>query len=184
MALTLFKVNIFILEDDPVGSAKSQCDKHVVKMPLETAQMLCAHFEPGSAPYKRVHYNHPCTKWARESSSNYIWLLEHGIALCEEYTYRYDKRHKSQDVIEWCSQNVALRDFPVDGLTKFAQAMNDKYKHQNAIQAYRNYYRGAKKDLLVYTRRAPPPWIADISRWKSVWSDKKNKWIYLDNLPG
>lgn len=175
-------MNIFVLDEDPVLSAQAQCDKHIVKMPLETAQMLCSHFEPGEAPYKRAHYNHPCTRWARESADNYIWLVEHGIALCKEYTYRYNKRHKSQDVIDWCSKHVVLESFPVKGITKFAQAMFDEYKHESAVQAYRNYYRGAKKDLLVYTRRAPPVWVADLATWKSVWSEKDKRWIVSDGI--
>ena len=70
-------MNIFVLHKDPVVAAQMQCDKHVVKMLLESAQMLCSPFEPGSAPYRRSHYNHPCSKWARESSSNYQWLWDH-----------------------------------------------------------------------------------------------------------
>ena len=99
-------MNIFVLDNDPIVAAQSQSDKHVVKMVLETAQMLCAAFPPGEAPYKRSYYNHPCTVWARKSDDNYYWLCRHGIALSVEYTHRYGKRHKSQDVIEWCLLNA------------------------------------------------------------------------------
>ena len=75
---------IFILDKDPINVAKIQCDKHVIKMCLETAQMLCSIFEPGIAPYKRTHYNHPCSKWIRESKDNYKWLIKHDKALCRE----------------------------------------------------------------------------------------------------
>ena len=34
-------MNRFIIEDTPQKIAKSLCDQHVVKMPLEEAQMLC-----------------------------------------------------------------------------------------------------------------------------------------------
>ena len=95
-------MNIFVLDESPVVSAKYACDKHVVKMILESAQMLCSVQPEGTAPYKRTHYNHPCTKWVRESSRNYEWLLIHAYALCDEYTRRYDKVHKTQAVIEWC----------------------------------------------------------------------------------
>ena len=84
-------MNIFVLDYNPKRAAQMQCDKHVVKMPLETAQILCSAFEPGTAPYKRTHYNHPCSVWGRESKVNYKWLIEHGLALSDEYTYRYGK---------------------------------------------------------------------------------------------
>ena len=67
-------MNIFKLDESPVVSAKYACDKHVVKMILESAQMLCAVHPEGTAPYKRSFYNHPCTKWVRESNLN-IFIL-------------------------------------------------------------------------------------------------------------
>jgi hypothetical protein len=135
-------MNIFVLDTDPTIAAKYHCDKHAVKMPLEVAQMLCALFEPGDAPYKRTHYNHPCTVWARQSKDNFMWLYMHGIALCEEYTRRYGKVHKSQAIIEWCRNNVdrIYENFIDNGLTPFAQAMPDGCKDENPVTAYRNYY--------------------------------------------
>ena len=109
-------MNIFKLDESPVVSAKYACDKHVVKMILESAQMLCAVHPEGTAPYKRSFYNHPCTKWVRESARNYEWLLLHAYALCAEYTSRYDKVHKSEAVIEWCDENRP--DLPNKTLTK------------------------------------------------------------------
>ena len=34
-------MNRFLIEDQPDAIAKSLCDQHIVKMPLEEAQMLC-----------------------------------------------------------------------------------------------------------------------------------------------
>ena len=76
-------MNIFYLSKDPEKAAWFQCDKHIVKMPLETAQMLCtAHREldgdeyaDEQGLYKRAYWNHPCTIWARESRQNYQWLI-------------------------------------------------------------------------------------------------------------
>ena len=101
-------MNIFILDKDVKKCAQYHCDKHVVKMILETAQLLCgvhhvtAH-DTAHVPYKLSHKNHPCAIWARESFSNYVYLCELGLELCKEYTHRYGKRHKSLDVILWCS---------------------------------------------------------------------------------
>ena len=88
-------MNIFVVDYDPNKSAQDLCDKHVVKMILETAQMLCAAHPIGTAPYKATHLKHPCTLWVARSIDNYEWLLTHGYALCREYTARYGKRHKT-----------------------------------------------------------------------------------------
>jgi hypothetical protein len=134
-------MNIFALHIDPKTCASLHADKHVVKMILETAQMLCAAHEIGYAPYKRTHYNHPCTQWARKTTANYDWLCRLGLALCDEYTRRYGRRHKSQDVIEWCEECIPDA-VPLGELTPFAQAMPDEFKHvDDPIQAYKAYYR-------------------------------------------
>ena len=74
-------MNIFYLDEDPFEAARLQYNKHVVKMILESAQMLCTahhHYESSvDIPYKKAHYNHPSTKWTRENASNYSWLYRH-----------------------------------------------------------------------------------------------------------
>lgn len=139
-------MNIFVLDLNPEVCASKYHNKHVVKMVLETAQMLCSVHEPGVAPYKRTHYNHPCTKWARESTENYFWLCDLGLAIAEEYSNRFNKRHKSQDVIEWCAEHIPTS-IPVKGMTEFAQVMPDEYKHPDATIAYNNYYNFKQKVL-------------------------------------
>jgi len=151
-------MNIFILSEDPVLAAQAHCDKHVVKLILECAQMLCSALPPNQAPYKRTHFNHPCTVWSRTSKQNYEWLIKYGLALCDEYTYRYNKTHKSMAVIEWCRSNMP--ELPDLGLTQFAQAMPDEYRCEDVVQSYRNYYIGAKAKLLTYTKRKPPEWVS------------------------
>ena len=80
-------MNIFVLHQNPITAAKMQHNKHVVKMILESSQMLCSAYDPKyKPPYKRAFYNHPCTIWARTSKANYNWLLIHAIALSNEYT--------------------------------------------------------------------------------------------------
>tara|TARA_B100001250_G_C19784474_1_gene783452 strand:+ start:1355 stop:1816 length:462 start_codon:yes stop_codon:yes gene_type:complete len=152
-------MNIFVLEDDPIKSAQSQCDKHVVKMILETAQMLCtvAHRQGFDAPYRATHGKHPCTVWTGESKENWDWLIKHGMALCEEYTERYGKIHKTQQHIEWCkSLSIGL---PSKGLSPFAQAMPTQYRNKCAIQAYRAYYKGEKSGFATWKRNKPKWWI-------------------------
>ena len=152
-------MNIFVLDSDPVIAAQNQCDKHVVKMILESAQMLCAIYPPGDAPYRRAFYNHPCTKWVRESADNYQWLLVHALALCDEYTSRYGKVHKSQDIIRWCGDNMGALNLPDIGLTAFAQAMPDECKNQDAVVAYRTYYKEHKARFAKWTNRDIPRWF-------------------------
>ena len=81
-------MNIFVLHHDPQVAAEMACDKHVVKMILETAQMMCtvvaAHdIHP---PYRATHAKHPCTIWASESRTNWQWLTDYGLSLSAEYT--------------------------------------------------------------------------------------------------
>ena len=149
-------MNIFAVHEDPKTSAQQLCDKHVVKMILESAQMLCSAYPNGDAPYKRAFYNHPCTIWARESQENYEWLLTHAYAMCQEYTRRYGKVHKSIDAIEWCGKNYIKLRLPQKGLTKFAQAMPEQYKNKCSITAYRSYYNGEKARIATWKKRETP----------------------------
>ena len=150
-------MNIFALSTNPVKAAQMQCDQHVVKMPLESAQMLCTAFPNGKAPYKWTHYKHPCNLWIRESKANYIWLIEHAFALCDEYTYRYDKKHKSLEVITWCEKNMKNISFPKKKRTPFAIAMDDVYKKKTAVQSYRNFYLQSKSKFATWNKNRPAP---------------------------
>ena len=89
-------MNIFYLHSDPVVAAQKQYNKHVVKMILESAQLLCsAHHMLDSeidVPYKLTHKNHPSAVWTRQSKQNYAWLYFHMLALGDEYTKRYGKK--------------------------------------------------------------------------------------------
>ena len=158
-------MNIFYFYDCPIKSAQAQPDKMLVKMPLETAQMLCtAHREldgddyaDANGLYKRAYWNHPCTIWARESSSNYWWLYEHFIALGTEYTYRYGKEHSSVEKLRTplflMPQNIHK-----GALTPLAQAMPDEYKNKNPIKAYRDYCINEKHYAKWEKGRAKPEW--------------------------
>ena len=138
-------MNIFALNDCPITSAEIQHDKHVVKMVLESAQMLSSAYEKEhNPPYKRAYYNHPCTKWARQSFGNYAWLVLHALSLAREYYKRYDKAHASRKVIKWCWDNKDKLKFEEETRTPFAQAMPEEYKNQDSVQAYRDYYIGTK----------------------------------------
>lgn len=146
-------MNIFALDRDPVEAARMHCDKHVVKMVLETAQILSTIAGHG---YKPTHKNHPCTRWAAESRANYAWLFDLGVELGREYTRRYGKRHKSSYVIAgmW-----PPRDLPDIGLTPFALVMPDEYKTDCPVESYRAYYLGEKAAMAKYKNGRTPKWM-------------------------
>ena len=158
-------MNIFYLDKCPDKAARLQYNKHVVKMILESAQMLCtAHHCYGdkdqveNVPYKQAHLNHPSTIWTRRSKSTYMWLYNHMIALGDEYKKRYGKTHLS---ITKCKDFLAIppRHIQGDDWCQPPQAMPDEYKTECSIQAYWNYYIGEKHTIAnpktekIYERR-------------------------------
>jgi hypothetical protein len=147
-------MNIFVLDKDPYRAAEMLCDKHVVKMCLETAQILST---INDGPYKPTHMKHPCTLWAGEFMGNYRWLVAHGKGIAMEYEHRYGKRHKSEEIIyalDW-----PLKLLP-EGHSDFALAMPDQYKTKDAVESYRNYYM-SKKDFCNWTNREIPEWFLE-----------------------
>lgn len=155
-------MNIFVLDKNPRIAAQYHADTHVVKMILESAQLLStAHYvlDGEAYGYKPTHINHPCAVWVRESDSNYAWLYQLFRALGLEYKYRYGKEHKS---INDLSDYLCCLPHNIEsiGLTPFALAMPDEFKViGNAVESYRQYYKNNKKHLLNYTRRRSPSWI-------------------------
>ncbi|MGP0565788.1 MULTISPECIES: pyrimidine dimer DNA glycosylase/endonuclease V [unclassified Nitrospina] len=152
-------MNIFILDRDFDRCARYHCDRHVGKMILESAQMLSTALRVNGVflGYRVVHLNHPCTLWTRASLANWRWLRQLAEALNREYRFRFDKKtnHRSWDLIA----SLPLPPIADVGLTPFAQAMPDSYKHKNAVKAYRNFYCAEKRNLFKWTRRTPPEWI-------------------------
>ena len=154
-------MNIFYLDKCPVKAAQVQYNKHVVKMILESAQMLCtAHHCYGdksqveNVPYKQAHLNHPSTVWTRRSKSTYMWLYNHMMALGDEYTKRYGKTHLS---ITKCKDFLAIppRHIQGDDWCQPPQAMPDEYKTECSIQAYWNYYIGEKHVVVNHNKEKP-----------------------------
>ena len=158
-------MNIFYLDRDPEIAAQMHCDKHVVKMILESAQMLStAHrvldgdeIADSKGLYKMTHKNHPCAIWARTNSENYEWLWSLYDNLMKEYTYRYYKHHASERLIHslWeLPQNMPHGDF-----TDPPQCMPDYCKSDNTVSAYQTYYIVEKSDFATWKRRVQPEWI-------------------------
>lgn len=183
-------MNIFVLDEDPRTSAEMMCDKHVVKMIIESAQMLStvhryvdgdefisytkagrkikrwAHYTDDVNSSIRLHksvmLNHPCTIWTRQTAANYAWLACHALALCDEYEHRYEREHATRPLVEWLVDH-----YPKNGvygimLTPFAQAMPDQYKVPgDAVAAYRAYYLGEKQRFAKWKNRQIPNWYQE-----------------------
>lgn len=157
-------MNIFVLDNNPRMAAIMLCDKHVNKMLLESAQLVCSAINHKAGeqvtPYRTTHLNHPCTIWTRASQENLNWLLSHAKELNLQYKIRYGKlhNHKSWEVIkdviknsrEWVSM------LPDIGPTPFAQAMPEEFRSPNAVQAYRAYYR--TKSFASWCKGVPAPY--------------------------
>jgi hypothetical protein len=179
-------MNLFILDKDPIKAAQLQCDKHVVKMIVESAQMLStvhrmldgvlykapsnsgkrivkkwSHPVYDDVLYKAVHMHHPCTEWTIESDTNYKWHYAHFIALCDEYTYRYGKVHASdtklRNVLKSPPTNIARK-----SQTEFRLAMqaNPECMHDDAVRSYREFYMTKQSRFkMVWTNRSIPNWF-------------------------
>lgn len=162
-------MNIFFLDINPKICAQYHTDKHVVKMILESAQLLStAHrvldgtdnklqdADKDLILYKATHQNHPSALWARESKENYYWLYSLYLQLCQEYTHRYCKIHKSQGLFELLRQPPKnIQDKPFNYPTP---VMDEQFILGDTVQSYRNYYNLAKKSLFKWTKRDVPKW--------------------------
>ena len=157
-------MNIFYVHSNPLIAAQNLCDKHVVKMVLESTQILSSvlhRYGMGNiAPYKPTHMNHPCVLWAGDSSSHWRWLLSHAEALSEEYTYRYEKIHKCDAYIKDMKELTSKIPFETAGFSPPPQCMPEQYKSEDTVQAYMKYYLGEKSSFAVWNnKRTEPAWF-------------------------
>ena len=175
-------MNIFVTDRDPIKSAQVLPDKHIVKMPLETCQMLSIiyskwyynwgdlHKKDGT-PYfteKGGFRNHPCTVWAAQNHYNTAWLIQHGCALSREYTHRYGKVHGCAETLFEAKKifqqkaDKAIVCFTM--ATDFARAMFEEFKYDDTIDtltAYKRYI-AAKPWVKTNYLRDPtrkPEWV-------------------------
>ena len=154
-------MNIFVTDSCPIQSARNLPDKHIVKMPLETCQMLAIIYsdwyygvgklyKSDGTPYRTAHgafRNHPCTQWAAANQYNLAWLIQHGFALCDEYYMRYNKVHTCLDVIHQairiynaCFDQSVSQSYAK--VTHFTRAMPESIKFDTTIDtitAYKQY---------------------------------------------
>ena len=165
-------MNLFILSLIQKEIAQFMMDKHVSKILLEAVQMLCSakrildpEDETNQRLYKRAHKNHPVTIWCRKSKANFIWVLDLIEELHNEWKYRYGhpetKTHKSYLISLILRENIPSDEkFEEIGLTPFALAMPEKYKTNDAVESYKNYYMSEEKQKIASwkKRREKPDW--------------------------
>lgn len=191
-------MNLFLIDMILEQCASSLCDKHVVKMILETAQVLwCAwHLHKpniefienlyGIKPYKKTHVNHPISIWIRESINHYEYAVRYGLLLCQEYTRRYGKIHKTQQHLEllfWLgfptveceveppkTKKVTIKathNIP-GGLTYFPMCFDEEYLVRDdignvlGVESYRNYYQSKQDKFKMVWKTQTPDWFIKV----------------------
>ena len=177
-------MNIFYLHKSPIECAQQHCDKHVVKMIIEYAQLMStAHRVLGGKEYvdsssgrkirrwklndntddiiyKASHVNHPSAVWVRQDASHYAWLLTMWKYLLKEYTYRYGKQHKTGQLefaLSRLPHNIPIKNFLME---EPPQAMPVECKTNGAVNAYRLYYIMKKNSFARWTNREIPKWYS------------------------
>lgn len=154
-------MNIFVVDRDPVKAAQMLCDEHVIKMILETAQLLStvSHLRGVPGPYRINHAKHPATLWVNQTLGNWEWMVQHGLALAAEFRRRrqafHNREHASKRVIEWCRDHGGR---PMTGeLTPFVQCMPKEYQGPDPVAAYRTFYIKEKSRFATWKPPARQP---------------------------
>jgi len=175
-------MNIFYLHEDPATCAEMHVDKHCVKMIVEYAQLLSTTHrvldgtevvELGKSGrkvkrwrlsderekdlYLACHINHPSSIWLRKSDKNYKYLFFLYSHLCDEYTYRYEKIHKTESLKSWLS--TLPNNIPTGNFTQPTPAMPEDCKIVgNSLTSYRKYYIQNKSHIAKWKKRSIPDW--------------------------
>jgi hypothetical protein len=166
-------MNIFVTSINTLTCAQEHCDVHLRKMIVETAQLLStAHFELDKVQvgYKPTHKNHPCAVWVREHPANYRWAVTLLGELLDEYSYRFDKTHKTQEVYGNLSRPPNFKYIYTQNATpsNFVTAMPDVFISKDVETSYKGYlnekfkeWRSRERPMKVeWTSRPTPSWVS------------------------
>ena len=179
-------MNIFYLDPNPKICAEMHCDKHVVKMIIEYAQLLStAHrvldgteWEGKSISGRRIarwkhpnpvmdnelylasHIKHPSGIWCRETEKNYTWLYTLWISLCHEYTHRYGKVHLTEQKLS--KHLIKVPNNIKQGAWCEPYPAMAHYPQcivpNDSLKSYHNYYIADKVRFAKWTKRDTPKW--------------------------
>jgi len=177
--------------------AQYHIDAHIVKIPLETTQLLYTlhHLHPksedwrvhapetksGNRGYRIVHQNHPIRKWVSKSLLHYRHAVDYGLALCKEYTFRYDRIHACEQHLRWLASNepnlkssteflnpplCMPEEYRIDVAEhprkkKAIIVLQDSEFSSEVYESYRRYYIGEKLKIRMSTwkKRENPEWL-------------------------
>ena len=193
-----FTMQIIVLDTtNHAEAAKQHFNAHVNKLAIEATQLLsmvlhilepetAKHVESLGLAYRFLpaYRNHPLVVWTQESKNNYKWICDYGIALCNEYYFRYGKHHKQGPKTHACDRmlrflaTVVPYDLPNIPVTEFCQLMPSEYRTSDPVAAFRAYYQAPKNaHIRVWAHRSPPHWFKDPIPIKKprVVNDKKRK---------
>jgi hypothetical protein len=164
-------MNIFVLDYDYNKAADYHADKHICKMIVETAQMLCTAyhilgekhkintiFQRCGKFYKKTHANHPCSIMVRDNINNFDWVLQLGLRLCFQYYIRFGDHSKNHSTTPLLLEMESRRPYLPNKPLWFAQAMPEQYKNHDTIIAYRNYYMAEKRHIAKWKYTQQPEW--------------------------
>lgn len=160
-------MNIFVTDQDAELSAKALCNKHLVKMVVETGQILSTailHHAPDTEGlYKPTHKNHPCVVWARTCRRSFLWLVDHGLFLAEEYQRRFRREHKTHSLLRRMMSLWRLLPFAGQEMPPFVYCGPVEHSMPDVPQAYRSYlsakYQAWGPKKARWTNSEPPPWF-------------------------
>ena len=168
-------MNLFLLSQSVRLAAWMHCNRHVVKMILETTQLLYTAAHMGGVqkftlkPYRKTHAWHPTAIWVRETRENWRFAIRFGLALCRQYTMLYKKKHKCEEHLRCLLKlgyHAPLETRPIknkrgamrNGCTPFPLAMPEEcvcYTNgkPDAVLSYRKYYEVKNKE---WTKKGRP----------------------------
>ncbi len=163
-------MNIFRLQLCPTLAAQDYQDLHVTKICLEACQLLANCFSPEkleSAPKtqagtvrKHAHKHHPVSLHTKETKDNYLWALNHGLALCAEFEFRFGKKHFCEEFIKWAADNVP--DLVPEGKeTEWPQCFKhhpDCVVPNDPVAGYRKYYKKTKMVFVIRGKEVKAKW--------------------------
>lgn len=166
-------VNFFYLDKNPSKCAKYYCDKHVLKIPIEIAQILSKihHVLKTKIDYEKIYANSKVVKeslgpyvWSLMSLDNYIWTCDLGLELINEYKFRFGKTsHKTELILFYLKENLP----PIKNLGTTPFIMTNKYDmfqyiSSNTITNARYNYAEMKCSNDKWTKRTKPKWFVTL----------------------
>jgi len=169
-------MNIFVVHEDPKVAARSLCDQHIVKMPLETSQIMnnCIMHIGHSGIMAPFNPKHPACIWAENGEENFFWLAAHGLELCSEFERRFGKIHGSLSKIKqafriYCEETIGIPIELTDRISakpvSFRYIGPQEFKDDNSVvNSYRNFYNLDKSRFARWNRSKPPEWYKGVQR--------------------